>query len=381
MIFGLKKRRSASAVQTVPKEKLDGGILSFQRFDSQCRAERALYDSLRDGIPVIDAAICKIVRLIGSFEIVTDSRSAQKEADRLCTEVKINGSSRGLENYIYGFLDSLLTYGAAVGEMIPDPLGNGIGALYQASLDDVEIKADKTPLDLIVCSGKGAFAAPVKYQSLVLAALLNPKPGTVKGTSILSGLPFVSGILEKILVSVKNNWERAGDVRFAVTYNPQNGVFSEEDARKIAGEWREAVRSDRVCDFVAVGDVSVKVIGAEKEMPECEAPVRIILEQILAKLGIPPFLLGLSWSSTERMSAQQSDILTSELEYYRSALNPVIRKIVGTHFRLLGFDGGFEIVWNDINLQDAVELAQARLNNAQAMRIEEEIGVKPVEGQ
>ena len=381
MIFGLKKRRSASAVQTVPKEKLDGGILSFQRFDSQCRAERALYDSLRDGIPVIDAAICKIVRLIGSFEIVTDSRSSQKEADRLCTEVKINGSSRGLENYIYGFLDSLLTYGAAVGEMIPDPLGNGIGALYQASLDDVEIKADKTPLDLIVCSGKGAFAAPVKYQSLVLAALLNPKPGTVKGTSILSGLPFVSGILEKILVSVKNNWERAGDVRFAVTYNPQNGVFSEEDARKIAGEWREAVRSDRVCDFVAVGDVSVKVIGAEKEMPECEAPVRIILEQILAKLGIPPFLLGLSWSSTERMSAQQSDILTSELEYYRSALNPVIRKIVGTHLRLLGFDGGFEIVWNDINLQDAVELAQARLNNAQAMRIEEEIGVKPVEGQ
>ncbi|MBQ1437729.1 MAG: serine/threonine protein phosphatase [Ruminococcus sp.] len=381
MIFGLKKRRSASAVQTVPKEKLDGGILSFQRFDSQCRAERALYDSLRDGIPVIDAAICKIVRLIGSFEIVTDSRSSQKEANRLCTEVKINGSSRGLENYIYGFLDSLLTYGAAVGEMIPDPLGNGIGALYQASLDDVEIKADKTPLDLIVCSGKGAFAAPVKYQSLVLAALLNPKPGTVKGTSILSGLPFVSGILEKILVSVKNNWERAGDVRFAVTYNPQNGVFSEEDARKIAGEWREAVRSDRVCDFVAVGDVSVKVIGAEKEMPECETPVRIILEQILAKLGIPPFLLGLSWSSTERMSAQQSDILTSELEYYRSALNPVIRKIVGTHLRLLGFDGGFEIVWNDINLQDAVELAQARLNNAQAMRIEEEIGVKPVEGQ
>ena len=221
----------------------------------------------------------------------------------------------------------------------------------------------------------------MKYQSLVLAALLNPKPGTVKGTSILSGLPFVSGILEKILVSVKNNWERAGDVRFAVTYNPQNGVFSEEDARKIAGEWREAVRSDRVCDFVAVGDVSVKVIGAEKEMPECETPVRIILEQILAKLGIPPFLLGLSWSSTERMSAQQSDILTSELEYYRSALNPVIRKIVGTHLRLLGFDGGFEIVWNDINLQDAVELAQARLNNAQAMRIEEEIGVKPVEGQ
>ena len=34
-------------------------------------------------------------------------------------------------------------------------------------------------------------------------------------------------------------------------------------------------------------------------------PVRQLLEQLIAKLSIPPFLLGLSWSSTERMSSQQ----------------------------------------------------------------------------
>ena len=44
-------------------------------------------------------------------------------------------------------------------------------------------------------------------------------------------------------------------------------------------------------------------------------------------MGIPPFLLGLTWSSTERMSSQQADILTSELEAYRRLLNPVIEKI------------------------------------------------------
>ena len=216
---------------------------------------------------------------------------------------------------------------------------------------------------------------PVPYQELVMPGLLNQKPGTARGTSVLSGLPFVSSILMRIFEAVRNNWERVGDVRFAVTYKPENGAaFSEESARQIASEWKKAMRSDTVCDFVSVGDVSVRVIGADNIMPDCEAPVRSVLEQLLSKLGIPPFLIGLSWSSTERMSEQQADILTSELEYYRAAVEPAVRRAVGTHLRLMGFNCGFDIAWNDINLQDAVELSQARLNNARAARLEQEIG-------
>lgn len=32
-------------------------------------------------------------------------------------------------------------------------------------------------------------------------------------------------------------------------------------------------------------------------MPDCEVPVRQILEQLVAKTVCRPFLLGLSWSS------------------------------------------------------------------------------------
>lgn len=59
---------------------------------------------------------------------------------------------------------------------------------------------------------------------------------------------------------------------------------------------------------------------------DSDIPVRQLLEQIVAKLGLPPFLLGLSWSSTERMSSQQADILTSELEAYRRLLNPMLEQ-------------------------------------------------------
>lgn len=375
MNFGRKKRnaqvRNTAVVQTVAKEK---NILSgFTGFELQSRAERELYTSLREAVPIVDAAICKLVRLIGSFEIVADNKEVKLLANSLMKNVKTNGSAKGFEGFLYAYFDSLLTYGEAVGEMIS---GNGgIVALYNASLDDVEIIPDKSPLDVLVCRRESGSIVPVKYQNMILTSLLNPKPGTVCGTSILKGLPFVSSILLRIFSSIKTNWERIGDVRFAVTYNPEqgNGGFSKESATVIAQEWQKAMRSDSVCDFVAVGDVNVKVIGAENQMPDCDIPIRHITEQIIAKLGLPPFLLGLSWSSTERMSEQQADILTSELEYYRVLLEPVICKIINTHLRLNGYTDSFEIVWDDINLQDAVELSQARLNNAQALKLENEL--------
>ncbi len=379
MKFGKKKQNvKPQAVQTVTRDMTENPL--FSRYATQSRAERELYKSLREAVPVVDAAIWKIVRLIGCFEVKTANGASQKIADDFLRNVKTNGSSSGMLNFVYSYLDTLLTYGVAVGEMVPGISSDGIAALYNASLDDVEIRADKTPLELVVYKNDVGGFSPVKYQNLVLTTLLNPKPGTVCGTSILSGLPFVSSILLRIFQSLKNNWERVGDVRFAVTYNPSAGeTFSEESARQVADEWKKAMRSDSVCDFVSVGDVSVKVIGAENQIPDCEVPVRTIMEQILAKLGIPPFLLGLSWSSTERMSAQQADILTSELEYYRVTVEPIIRRAVEYHLRLQGFRDSVEVVWSDINLQDTLELSQARLNNARALQIENEINMGVVD--
>ena len=86
--------------------------------------------------------------------------------------------------------------------------------------------------------------------------------------------------------------------------------------------------------------------------------------------SIPPFLLGLNWSTTERMSAQQSDILTSELEYYRRLLEPILREICEAFLRLNGYACGVEIEWDNINLQDEEALAKSRLYNAQAKTAE-----------
>ena len=124
---------------------------------------------------------------------------------------------------------------------------------------------------------------------------------------------------------------------------------------------------------MAVGDVDIRVIGADNALLDTEVPVRQLLEQLIAKLSIPPFLLGLNWSSTERMSSQQADILTSELEYYRRLLDPVLRRVGTAFLRLAGSQADVSVEWSNINLQDETEYAQARLWNAQAAQIEAEL--------
>jgi hypothetical protein len=143
-----------------------------------------------------------------------------------------------------------------------------------------------------------------------------------------------------------------------------------ENARQMASAWSRAMESGgAVNDFVAVGDVNVKVIGADNQILDSDVPVRQMMEQIVAKLGLPPFLLGFSWSSTERMSSQQADILTSEMDSYRMILTPVLQKIGDLWLQLHGFSSGCAIEWSEITLQDAVDLAEARLKNVQADQI------------
>ena len=65
--------------------------------------------------------------------------------------------------------------------------------------------------------------------------------------------------------------------------------------------------------------------------------------------------------------------ITSELEYYRRLLDPVLRRVGTAFLRLAGAQADVSGGGGNINLQDETEYAQARLWNAQAAQIEAEL--------
>lgn len=375
-LFGRKKDDSLPVVQTVS----DGVFHPYRELHhigSVSRQEYRLYRTLREAVPIIDAALSKIVRLTGTFTVKCEKKSCEKRLGDFLRTVRCDRGSVGIEQFLYVYLGSLLTYGTAAAEIVLSGDGRRIYSLLNVPLDAIELRLADNGIDTVVYSAGTGEGNPLPYQNLMCVSVLEPEPGSLYGTSILRGLPFVSSILLGIYNTTGVNFERVGNVRFAVTYKPGSEgdrAMSRQRAAAIADEWSKAMRNrDTVSDFVSVGDVSVSVIGADNQILDTEIPVRQMLEQIVAKLGIPPFLLGLSWSTTERMSSQQADILTSELDYYRSILNGVIRRICNVWLQLNGEDCGYEIVWDNISLQDEVELAEARLANAQASQIEKEL--------
>ena len=379
--FKRNKKNTQVAVQTAPSiENVTHPFREIHKYKPFCSTELKLYSALREAVPVIDAAISKIVRLTGEFKISCEDKEIEYRLNKFLSSVQVNSCSEGVHNFISTHLNQLLTYGTAVGEMVADMESGTIHALYNSSLHDVRLEADRqNPLQLVISrkSGHGQYKA-IDYPELVLISALNTEPGNVYGNSLLKGLPFISDILLKIFNSIGMNWERVGNVRFAVTYKPPSDAgeraYAKERASQIACEWSKAMKNSlNPSDFIAVGDVDIRVIGADNQVLDSQVPVRQMLEQIISKLSIPPFLLGLSWSTTERMSSQQADILTSELEAYRRILNPVIIKICNMWLRLNGFASDISVVWDNINLQDEVQLANARLMSARAKEIEKRL--------
>ena len=329
-------------------------------------------------MPIIDAAIFKTVRLTGGFEVRCSDEKLQQKLDSFVRNVSVGGNQLGLESFISTYFEQLLTCGTAVGEMVTDAQGH-IAALYNSPLENIELRRSPDGVGVDIFTSCMSVPMPVSRPELVLLSVLNPQPGEVTGNSMLQGLPFVSGILMKIYKTIGLNWERMGNIRFAVTYKPQNDsldrAYAKERAMQVAKEWSEAMQTGgAVKDFVAVGDVQIKVIGADNQILDSEVPVRQMLEQIVAKTGLPPFMLGLSWSSTERMSSQQADVLTSEIDAYRRILTPVIERICRTYLLLEGTPAQVTAEWDDVTLQDNVELSRAELYAAQAAKIRKETG-------
>ena len=376
-------RPAGGGIAVAPVQLRDGARHPFGMLDSYVplqKAEYRLYRGIREAVPALDAAMLKLVRLTGGVQARCGNRSAERALNEWLRHVPAGWGQEGIQSFLDQYLDSMLTAGYGVGEILPSRDGREIAALLTGNPAAVELREGDSPLSVTICGQdeQGRWV-DLPRQDLLLFTPLNPEPESPWGVSLLRSMPFLTDILMKIYTAVGQNWDRVGNLRFAVTCRPGSAeadlYSAQERSDAIAQAWSEAMQDcgpGRIRDFVAVGDVDIRVIGADSQILDAEVPVRLILEQLIARTGIPPFLLGLSWSTTERMSTQQADMLTSELYALRRTLEPVLRRICGLWLRLHGFDGRVEFLWDEINLQDQVDDAKAALyiQQARALQLE-----------
>lgn len=375
-----RKRKESGGVAAVCQLRCGdthpfGGLRGFVPLGG---GEERVYREMREAIPVLDAAVGKMVRLCGGFQVKCANPEAQKKLNAFLEMMPCGRGQMGIESFLSGYLDSLLTYGRAVGELVV--AGGRLRAVCWGDVTKLEAQEGENALETVLWGmDEHGLMRPLPYQNLLLFTTWHPEPAHPYGVSMFRGMPFLADILLKIYNTIGVNWERAGNIRYSVICKggeELDGAAAQERGKAIAEEWAKAMEDNKngtVRDFVAVGDVEIKVIGGEAPILDSEVPVRQILEQLVAKTGLPPFLLGLSWSTTERMSTQQADLLTSELWALRRAVEPAMRKICQTYLALEGLDNRVQIEWDDISLQDITQESQAELNRAQAEKYRAEV--------
>ena len=118
-----------------------------------------LYGAMREALPVLDAAVCKLVRLAGGFTVACGDRRAQAAMDRFVKTVPVGRGQFGLESFLAAYLDSLLTYGRAVGEVAV--AGGRAAAVCWGDVTKVEIREGDSPLDFQLCCWDGGELKPL----------------------------------------------------------------------------------------------------------------------------------------------------------------------------------------------------------------------------
>lgn len=108
--------------------------------------ESRVYAELRNAVPILDSAINKIVRLCEGFKFNTGNEKVNDMMNSYFESINVGGNQKGIASFISNYLNQLLTFGTAIGEIVM--CDDGIYALYNSELSSIEFKRAPNGVDV-----------------------------------------------------------------------------------------------------------------------------------------------------------------------------------------------------------------------------------------
>lgn len=338
----------------------------------------AVYESIVRGIPFVDVALRKLSRMICRFDVACDNESTQEELNVWLKTCTVEDIFTGFTPFLRPYVRQGMLYGKTGGEIVLSPTMRDVAGLVV--LPAKQIRLIPTPEGLQIGQDNATgMAVPYENQDLIVYSALNKEGDNPHGVSILRSVPWVADIALRMENALRQMWQRTGAPSMAIIHTiPPDVVLSTEEvnARQsaIESDWYNSQEArgneEGIMDFIAAiqGGISFQAIGSDVKELSFVEPIRVFWEQVISTVELAPFMLGLQWSTTERLSQQQADSIIGACDDMRSEIEPDILRILDWVQRLRGLKGTVEVSWQDINLQDSVETARADLTKAQAQK-------------
>jgi len=372
------------------------------------------YEVLREGIPIIDAAIRRLISLNGTIKIIGDNMPLVKELEDFCLYVPVNDMQKGIHAFLENSSNETFEQGFSISEFIATKDRKDIASLRVADSKNIifrrnaESKAEPwyrygvlttssytLPGSVIEQIINASYGQTVSYGGVEETKLnldnklyfsINNENSNPYGVSIMRSLEFVAQILVTIQNSIKFSAERFGSPMYHVH---RKGKFPGNadpvaEQKKLQTDFNTIISSKlkgQTADLVTVGgtdsEVAVKVIGGEGQILTFDIQLRHLLEQIVSKTNLPAWLLGVYWSTTERMATLEIEAALADAKIRQFAMLPEFIRLFSTFLKLRGRTwnsvttsldraGDWGIIFETPNLRDILAIAQAKFLTAQA---------------
>lgn len=378
------------------------------------------YEALREGIPVIDSAIRRLISLNGTVRIIGDNPALVRELEDFCLNVPVNDHQKGIHAFLENFSNEVFEQGFAMPEFLATAKLDDIAGLRVP--DSKQILFRRTPdgstepwyryLNSFVPANVTRYNSPSTLVERILSASysqalyinsgwevkLNPankmyfsinnENSDPYGVSLLRSMEFCSKLLMTMQNSMSNVWERFGDPSFHVKYKTNRKDLGSDtlEARrqKIQTDFDSAIRAKRSgksADFVSAinseADMEISVIGADGHVLELEIPAQHVLDQIVSKTGLPGWMLGIAGKTVQGMASLEVEAALQDAKIRQLAMLPELIRLFSIVLKMRGHSwknittspdkpGDWGIVFETPNMRDMVAQAQARFLNAQA---------------
>ena len=163
------------------------------------RPEFSLYRAIREAVPVVDAAILKLVRLSGGLRVLCEDQGAQAGLNEFLRTVPAGWNQRGIQAFLDSYLNCLLTCGRAVGEIVLSRDVREFAAVLCGDVSSIQVKENGSPLDILLAVKESNGESRVlPRQELLLFTPYHPSPENPYGVSLLHSMPFLANVLLKI---------------------------------------------------------------------------------------------------------------------------------------------------------------------------------------
>lgn len=389
--------------EILARERTPTGVSAIVRFatgaprslwGTQQRDSSTLLQEVRDQLPVIQQTISILAGFTGVPDVEGEDDAHTEEIAEFLSGVRVGWlgwGAKGLGAFLHDHIDQMLWTGRAVGECEVSAGRDDVAALwaYRSENFRLETKDDGT-LDI------EQLNAPGKHVLNPLTAFVStysPEGSDPYGRRLFRSAVTAAHAWTVVLLAHKQTWLRQGvpifhvHIRLPDTYVDEvlrpavveDGVIVtraytkidaliEETAAQINKSIKSQVEQGLAMDITTAGNFEATITQVHRETlaGDFETSKRNLIEEVIVAGGVPPSILGYSWSSTERMSRVQMGALEARIDCIRKSIEPVIHHILQLRQRLRGDLRPYTLSWPDVSGVELVDSARAARDDSTA---------------